>query len=124
MPRSVERRFWLQVRAGLGPAEAAAAVGVSRHLGEKWCHNGGGMPTVSLVEPSGRYLSLEDREEIAVGIAAGESDAQIARRIERPRSTISRELARNCPRHADGRLYRRRYRAHSAQRKAEQRARR
>src|SRR5438128_1474222 len=106
MPRSVERRFWRQVRAGLSPAEAAAAVGVSRHLGEKWCHDGGGMPTVSLVEPSGRYLSLEDREEIAVGIAAGETDAQIARRIERSAATIGRELARNCPRHSTGRLYR------------------
>jgi IS30 family transposase len=67
-------------------------------------------------------LSDEDREEIAVGIAAGETDAQIARRLGRPRSTISRELARNCPRYCDGRLYRRRYRAHSAQRKAEARA--
>ena len=124
MPRSVERRFWLQVRSGLSPADAADAIGVSRHLGEKWCRDGGGMPTVSLAEPTGRYLSLEDREEIAVGIAGGETDAQIARRIERSRATVSRELARNCPRHPDGRLYRRRYRAHSAQRKAEERARR
>jgi IS30 family transposase len=80
------------------------------------------MPRVSLAEPSGRYLSHQDREEIAIGIAAGETDAQIARRVGRPRSTISRELARNCPRFSDGRLYRRRYRAHSAQRKAEARA--
>jgi IS30 family transposase len=79
---------------------------------------------VSLAEPSGRFLSLEDREEIAIGIAAGETDAQIARRIERSPATISRELARNCPRYPDGRLYRSRYRAHSAQRKAEERARR
>jgi IS30 family transposase len=47
---------------------------------------------VSLAEPSGRFLSLEDREEIAIGIAAGETDAQIARRIERSPATISREL--------------------------------
>jgi IS30 family transposase len=33
-------------------------------------------------------------------------------------------LARNCPRYPDGRRYRSRYRAHSAQRKAEERARR
>jgi IS30 family transposase len=116
--------FWRQVRTGLSPAEAAAAVGVSIKLGERWVRDGGGMPTVSLAEPSGRYLSLEEREEIAVGIAAGETDAQLAERIGRSGSTISRELARNCPRYPDGRLYRGRYRAHSAQRKAEERARR
>jgi IS30 family transposase len=118
----VEREFWRQVRAGLALRDAAAAVGVSRGLGERWVRDGGGMPRVSLAEPSGRYLSHQDREEIAIGIAAGETDAQIARRVGRPRSTISRELVRNCPRFSDGRLYRRRYRAHSAQRKAEARA--
>jgi IS30 family transposase len=120
--RRVEREFWRRVRAGLAPSDAAAAVGVSRGLAERWVRDGGGMPSVSLAEPTGRYLSDEDREEIAVGIAAGETDAQIARRVGRSRSTISRELARNCPRYSDGRLYRRRYRAHSAQRKAEARA--
>jgi transposase, IS30 family len=120
--RRVAREFWRQVRAGLAPSDAAAAVGVSRGLGERWVRDGGGMPRVSLAEPSGRYLSHQDREEIAVGIAAGETDAQIARRLGRPRSTISRELVRNCPRFSDGRLYGRRYRAHSAQRKAEARA--
>jgi IS30 family transposase len=118
----VEREFWRQVRAGLAPSDAASAVGVSRGLGERWVRDGGGMPRVSLAEPSGRYLSHQDREEIAIGIAAGDTDAQIARRVGRPRSTISRELVRNCPRFSDGRLYRRRYRAHSAQRKAEARA--
>jgi IS30 family transposase len=120
--RRVEREFWRQVRAGLAPRDAAAAVGVSPGLGERWVRDGGGMPRVSLAEPSGRYLSHQDREEIAIGIAAGETDAQIARRLGRPRSTISRERVRNCPRFSDGRLYRRRYRAHSAQRKAEARA--
>jgi IS30 family transposase len=118
----VEREFWRRVRAGLASSDAAAAVGVSRGLGERWVRDGGGMPRVSLAEPSGRYLSHSDREEIAIGIAAGETGAQIARRLGRPGSTISRELVRNCPRYPDGRLHRRRYRAHSAQRKAEARA--
>ena len=122
MPRRVEREFWRLMRTGVGVGGAAEAAGVSRGLAERWIRDGGGMPTVSLAEPSGRYLTLEEREEIAVGIAAGETDAQIARRIGRSPSTISRELQRNCPRFADGRLYRRRYRAHSAQRKAEARA--
>ena len=101
--RSVERQFWRHVRAGLSPAEAAAAVGVSQGMVQRWFRDGGGMPTLSLAEPTGRCLTLEDREEIAVGIAAGETDAQIARRIERPRSTVSRELERNRPRYPDGR---------------------
>lgn len=116
--RSVERAFWRLVRTGLSPAQASVALGVSRDVGEKWCRDGGGMPSVSLAEPSGRYLSPEEREEIAIGIAAGEINAEIARRIGRSPSTISRELARN------GASYRCRYRASTAQRRAEERARR
>jgi IS30 family transposase len=40
-------------------------------------------------------LSLQDREDIAAGVAAGESARVIARRLGRPPSTVSRELARN-----------------------------
>lgn len=42
-----------------------------------------------------RLLSLEDREEISRGLAAGESLRCIARRLGRAPSTISREIARN-----------------------------
>jgi DNA-binding transcriptional ArsR family regulator len=40
-------------------------------------------------------LSLEDRKAIADGLTEGRSYAQIARRIGRPTSTVSREVARN-----------------------------
>ena len=40
-------------------------------------------------------LSFQDREDIAAGVAAGDSVRAIARRLSRPPSTISRELARN-----------------------------
>ncbi len=40
-------------------------------------------------------LSLEDREEIRVGLGAGDSFAQIARSIGRSASTVSREVANN-----------------------------
>lgn len=46
----------------------------------------------------GRYLSFAEREEIAVGVAAGESVRSIAGRIGRSPSTVSRELARNSAR--------------------------
>ena len=42
-----------------------------------------------------RCLSLREREEISRGIAAGLSNAEIARELERSPSTISRELARH-----------------------------
>jgi IS30 family transposase len=122
--RFVERRFWREVRAGSSVADAAVAVGVSRSVAKRWFRHGGGMPTMSLQEPSGRNLRFEDREEIMVGIAAGETDAQIARRIGRHPSTVSRELARNCPRYPNGQLRRPRYRASTAQLKAEKEARR
>ncbi|MFI9202938.1 helix-turn-helix domain-containing protein [Streptomyces sp. NPDC053048] len=44
--------------------------------------------------PGGR-LTQQDRQRIAAGLADGLSYAEIARRIERPTSTISREVARN-----------------------------
>lgn len=44
--------------------------------------------------PGGR-LMYEDRQRIAAGLAAGHSYAEIARSLGRPRSTVSREVARN-----------------------------
>lgn len=44
-----------------------------------------------------RHLSLVEREEISRGVCQGESQAQIARRLGRAPSTLSRELARNAP---------------------------
>jgi IS30 family transposase len=65
---------------------------------------------------SGRYLSLAEREEIAVGLAREESYRVIGARIGRPASTVSREVARNGPAG--------RYRAVRAQALAELRGRR
>jgi hypothetical protein len=44
--------------------------------------------------PGGR-LTQQERRRIATGLADGVSYAEIARRIERPTSTVGREIARN-----------------------------
>ena len=68
------------------------------------------------VADSGFRLSFEERIEIAVRVAKGESDAEIARVLGRHRSTIGRELARCGSRG--------RYRPMPAQRRADRLARR
>lgn len=64
----------------------------------------------------GPRLWLGEREEIRVGVAAGESMRSIGRRIGRDPATISRELRRNGSQRG--------YVAHVAQRRADSRARR
>jgi IS30 family transposase len=94
-PRQVQRAFWRLIAEGRSTEEAAAAVGVSGTAGRRWFGDGGGMRTVELAEPSGRYLSFDEREEIAVAHGAGFGVRQIGRMLGRSASTISRELARN-----------------------------
>jgi IS30 family transposase len=126
IPLAVRRRFWQLVAAGVATKQAAELVGVSATCGEGWFSDAGGMSPVSLHQPAGRYLSLAEREEIAIGRAAGQSMRRIAARIGRSPATVSRELARNRPlRHANRRCCRCcQYRATLAQAKAEARARR
>lgn len=118
--RSIERRFWKEVASGVSSEEAAAAVGVSQAVGARWFRQGGGMPTITLAEPGGRYLSFAEREEIALLHAQDTSVREIARRLDRDASTVSRELRRNAATR-EGKL---RYRASVAQWKAELMARR
>ena len=54
---------------------------------------GGIVPAVRRRSP--RALRPQEREEISRGIAAGESARRIAARLQRPRCTVTRELARN-----------------------------
>jgi IS30 family transposase len=78
------------------------------------------MPLIGLGPLSGRYLSFAEREEIALLRAQDVGVREIARRLGRSPSTISRELRRNAATRG-GRLD---YRAGIAQWKAELMARR
>ena len=69
--REVEREFWREIAKGVTSEEAAAAVGVSQAAGARWFRHGGGMPTLELAPLSGRYLSFEEREEIALPESPG-----------------------------------------------------
>jgi transposase len=118
------RRFWAFVAAGLSSEDAAMEVGVSQPVGFRWFRQAGGMAPSHLSlssEPlSGRHLSFAEREEIALWRAQGLGVREVARRLGRAASTISRELRRNAATRG-GTLE---YRAITAQWHAERAARR
>lgn len=93
--REIERSFWRRIADGLTSEDAGIAVGVSGPVGSRWFRERGGMPSISLDAPSGRYLSFAEREEIALLKAQDHGVREIARRIDRSPSTVSRELRRN-----------------------------
>ncbi len=118
--RELQREFWRLVGQGWQTPAAAAACGVSEPVASRWFRDAGGMPPVDLVEPSGRYLSFAEREEIAVLQAKDAGVREIARQLGRAPSTISRELERNAATRSNGNGYR----ASTAQWHCERRARR
>ncbi|WP_405721164.1 IS30 family transposase [Streptomyces sp. NBC_00046] len=93
--REVERAFWMKIAEGMTSEAAAVTCGVSPVVGSRWFRERGGMPSIQLSTPSGRYLSFTEREEIALLNAQGLGVREIARRLGRDPSTISRELRRN-----------------------------
>ena len=118
--RAVEREFWRLIAGGASTEEAAVAVGVSAPVGSRWFRHAGGMSALCLTEPTGRYLSFTEREEIAILRAQDVGVREIARRLGRDPATISRELRRNSATRAGQRGYR----ATVAQWKAQQAAKR
>jgi IS30 family transposase len=113
-------RFWAAIARGARSDAAGVQAGVSPVVGVRWFRESGGMPPISQAPLSGRYLSFAEREEIAVLRAGGCGVREIARRLGRSPSTISRELRRN----AATRSGRFEYRATTAQWHADLRAKR
>ena len=104
--RAVQRAFWRLIAKGLSTEKASAGVGVSWPVGFRWFRHAGGMAPISLDEPTGRYLSFAEREEIALLVAQGKGVRSIARRIGRDPGTISRELRRNAATRGGKQVYR------------------
>jgi hypothetical protein len=118
--REERQRFWAAIACGVSSEVAAGEAGVSPAVGVRWFREGGGMPTVTQAPLSGRYLSIAEREEIAILRARGCGVREIARSIGRSPSTISRELRRNAATRSRGCEYR----ATTAQWHADRRAKR
>lgn len=122
--REKRGRFWAAIATGLSSEDAAAAADIPQAVGTRWFRKAGGMPPTmfgrSAKPLSGRYLSFAEREEIALLRAQGCTMNEVARRIGRAASTISRELRRNAATRSGGLEYR----ATTAQWHAERSARR
>jgi IS30 family transposase len=88
-----------QLAAGLNPAQAARAAGVSRGFAYALHRKMGGVYRPPGVTYSDRYLDREERYEMARLRESGLSVRQVAGRLGRSPSTVSRELARNAGPH-------------------------
>jgi hypothetical protein len=115
MISEVVQPFWEALQQGEFITGAAESVGSYRVQGRRWIVAAGGVRPRRGRDLQGRYLSFSEREEIALGRAAGESVRCIARRLGRSPSTVSRELARNADRRGE-------YRATTAHAQAWERA--
>ena len=117
-----QARFWVLIAGGSTLQAACDAVEVNRRTGRHWRQATGGQVPRKKPEPSGRYLSLEERLQIADQHLAGIGVRAIAVQLARPASTVSRELCRNAaaPK-GSGQI---KYAPYAAQKRAEMRGRR
>ena len=100
----LESEYWKLLRSGVGAVAACKLLGIGRKTGYRWRAENGGLPPGRLVESarSGRYLSLLKRQRIATLRDRGLGVREIARRLCRSASTISRELRRHLRPHDRG----------------------
>lgn len=93
----VEARYWELLQSGVGTAAACRMVGITRKTGYRWRAERGGLAPLELSDAarSNRYLSALERQRIATLHGQKLGVREIARRIARDASTVSRELRRN-----------------------------
>ena len=99
-----ERRVLGLLASGLNPLRASRAAGVSASFAYELNRKMGGVCRPPDSSYSARYLDREERYEIARLREAGLSVRQVAARLGRSPSTVSRELARNGDPRAGGYL--------------------
>jgi transposase InsO family protein len=91
--RSELQMFWTFIATGMSSEVAALKAGVSQPVGTRWFREAGGMPP-AMFRPAAkplscRYLSLAEREDIALLLVQGHSLREIGRRLDRSASTPS-----------------------------------
>ena len=59
---AVQRAFWSLTTDGVTTEDVAAAVGASTPVATRWFHDVGGMPPISLAEPTGQRDAAEPVE--------------------------------------------------------------
>src|ERR1700716_3188836 len=100
--RDEQRRFWAAIASGMASEDAAVAAGVPQAIGTRWFRKAGGMPPAifgrSAKPLSGRYLSLAEREELAILLRrareCGRSPGRWAGRRRRSRGSCGAMLRR------------------------------
>jgi IS30 family transposase len=100
----LESEYWKLLQSGVGPVAACKLLGIGRKTGYRWRAENGGLPPARLAESSrsSRFLSLLERQRIATLRGRNLGVREIARRLGRSPSTVSRELHRNVRPHDRG----------------------
>lgn len=99
----VEDEYWKLILAAVGTVEACELFGIGRMTGYRWRAERGESTAMRVErERSDWYLCPLERQRIATLRRQGLSMRQIAARLDRAPSTISRELDRNCAPHDVG----------------------
>ena len=92
-----QARFWVLMAGGSTLTGASETAGVSRATGRKWRQATGGRIPRRRPGPSGRYLSLEERLQIADLYLGGAGVRAIAVGIGRSPATVSRDSSQTRP---------------------------
>jgi len=94
LAKRFEVAFWREYRVDGDLERAAVVAGIGSNTARRWVRESGGVMRIRTTN-SGYRLSFEERELIEELRAQKVSQAEIARILGRPRSTICRELHRN-----------------------------
>jgi len=97
-------RFWQAIASGRTSEDAGVEAGVSAPVGVRWFRRAGGMPPTNLAPSakpmSGRYLTFQEREDMALELAKGRRDSG---HCAQARSVTKLDLSGGTPQRCDAR---------------------